>query len=104
MATFRKRGKTWRVEVCVQGVRSSASFQSKAEAAAWAMRQEAELSGRKLPDRTLVEAFRRYAAEVTPLHRGERWERVRLALIERTWLKPRQLLARVAGGWDRLTR
>jgi len=97
VATFRKRGKAWRVEVCVQGVRRSATYPTKAEAATWAMRQEAEMSGRKLPERTLAEALQRYAAEVTPLHRGERWERVRLALIERTWLKPRQLLARVTG-------
>ncbi len=97
MATFRKRGKAWRVEVYVHGKRRSASFPTKAEASGWAMRQEAELSGRDRPAHALAEALRRYADDVSPEHRGERWERLRLAVIERTWPKVGQAIGAVTG-------
>jgi integrase len=97
VATFRKRGKAWRVELYVKGKRRSASFPTKAEAAGWAMRQEAELSGKDRPVHAMSEALRKYADEVSPEHRGERWERLRLAVIERTWPKARQAIGDVTG-------
>lgn len=49
------------------------------------MLQEAELSGRQLPAVTLGQAMDRYAREVAPQHRGERWELLRLAAIRKGW-------------------
>lgn len=86
MATFRKRGSAWYAEVCRQGVRRGASFDTKAEAQAWAVRTEAEiLAGKRgeIPDKTFGQLLQRYADEVSPTKRGERWERMRLALIGR---------------------
>lgn len=42
MATFEKRGKRWRVQVKIQGERRGKTFDTKAEAAQWAMLEEAE--------------------------------------------------------------
>ncbi len=91
MASYRRRGDAWRVEVYRDGKRESATFRTKAEAVAWAMQREAELGGEKLPDSTLRDALRRYAREVSPTHRGERWELSRIAVLERDPLAMMQL-------------
>lgn len=91
MASYRKRGATWRAEVYVAGVRESGSFRTKAEAVSWAHEREAELIGGKLPDRTLKDALRRYATDVAPTHKGERWEVVRLGTLERTTMAATRL-------------
>jgi integrase len=83
MASYRKRGKVWRAELYREGQRESASFPSKAEAVAWATQREHELIGGKLPDKSLKDALRRYSTDVSPTHRGERWEVARLGLLER---------------------
>ena len=44
MATFRKRGFTWRAEVYKHGHRDSATFPTRQEAATWAQQRERELS------------------------------------------------------------
>lgn len=85
MASYRKRAGSWRVEVYRNGKRQSATFPTKAECAAWALRVEAELEGATLPSKTLAEALERYAAEVAPTHRGARWEQVRCRQILRDW-------------------
>lgn len=77
MGTIRKRGDRWRAEVCVDRRRASASFKTKTEAAAWVMRQEAEFVG-NLPASTFAQACAKFAAEVSPKRKGERWERLRL--------------------------
>jgi integrase len=83
MASIRRRGKRWFVEVYVAGKRRARSHDSKAAAAAWALRMESELRAEGPPAVTLGAACERYRIEVAPLHRGERWERVRLRMIER---------------------
>lgn len=85
VATFRKRGKSWRVEVCVDGVRSSKSFATKSEAAGWALRKETEPQRRALSPHTLADAMRRYADVVSPRHKGERWERIKIGTMLRDW-------------------
>lgn len=73
MASFRQRGNTWRVEISVNGIRESATFDTKAQARAWASKQETslrELAQGKLPDYTLNFAIDRYIAEVCPKHKG----------------------------------
>lgn len=83
MASIRKRGTGYRVELYKDGQRESATFPTKQQAAAWAVQREAELIGAKLPDKTVKDALRRYSREVAPKHKGERWEIMRLNLLER---------------------
>lgn len=75
MATFRKRGQRWRVEVMREGERVSKTFDTKAQAQAWA---SDFTSGHAGTNRTLDEALSRYSREVTPTKRGHRWEEIRI--------------------------
>lgn len=83
MASIRRRGNTWRVELYKGGVRESSTFATKQQAAAWALQREAELIGARLPEHTVQDALQRYAREVSPKKKGERWEILRLRLLER---------------------
>lgn len=93
MASVQRHGKRWRVQVFVDGRRSSKVFATRQEAAAWALRAEAELAGHTLPTVTLGEALRRYSREVSPTHRGAKWESVRIAKLLRDPLAGRTLAA-----------
>ena len=87
MATYEKRGDRWRVQVCVARVRQSATFPTKARAAAWAAKIESELRAQargEIVQRSVRQALERYGEHVSPLHRGCRWEQVRLAKLART--------------------
>lgn len=83
MASIRKRGDSWRVELYRDGTRESSTFPTKQQAAAWAHQREAELGGEKLPEHTVKEALKRYAREVSPTHKGEQWEIARLGMMMR---------------------
>lgn len=83
MASIRRRGASWRAELYKDGQRESATFPTKQQASAWAQQREAELIGVRLPEHTVRDALRRYAGEVSPKHRGHRWEVLRLGLLER---------------------
>lgn len=78
MASIHRSGNRWRVQVYVHGRRESGTFRTKAEAAAWALEREAILSGRKAHAGTVGDVLRRYRDDVSPTHKGERWERTRL--------------------------
>lgn len=91
MASIQKHGKKWRVQVYVNGVRDSYVAVTRQEAAQWALHRESELSGRKLPDRTLEDAMKRYETEVTPLHRGQKWEITRLNALRKDPIAKRKL-------------
>ncbi|MCT7295231.1 hypothetical protein N5I84_03550 [Ralstonia sp. CHL-2022] len=87
MATFTKRktkdGTVWKAEVARLGVRDSRTFDTKAEAAAWATEREADIlanQGRdgKPAKRTLRQVIERYTEEVAPTKPGARWEQIRL--------------------------
>lgn len=91
MATIYPHGTGYRVQVCVNGTRDSGTFATRAEAKQWAQQREGELSGRKLSTRRLLDALRTYAREEAPLHRGARWELVRLRAFERDGLAKRKL-------------
>lgn len=103
MASYRKRANGWRVEICVNGIRDSATRTTKAEARAWAERREDEIrSGRIAGRDTVADLFDRYAREVTPSKRGERWERLRLGLLSRMRLgsiRLTELSAADLGAW-----
>lgn len=91
MPTYRQRGDRWRAELYKDGRRESATFDTKRQAVAWATQRESELTGVRLPEHTLQDALRRFAEEVSPSHKGEKWERTRLLTMERDELAGRQL-------------
>src|SRR6476620_9553266 len=86
MATYRKRGNTWRAEIAKNGARLSATFVTKPEAVAWATEKEADLRrggpiATVANNKTFADAVRRYELEVSPTKKGERWEKLRLAVF-----------------------
>ena len=93
MASILPHRDGYRVQVYVGGQRQSKVCATRREAAQWALEREAELSGRKLPDKTLRDALRRYASELDDDRGGARWERIRLAAFERDPLALRRLAA-----------
>ena len=73
MATFRKRNGGWRAEVCIKGVRTSATFTTKREAQEWASREETKLreeSSGKVPNKPFRDLLERYSREVSSKKRG----------------------------------
>lgn len=76
MASFHKINGRHRATVCINRQRKSKTFDTKAAARAWANRMEHEQQLGS--NHTLEDAFDLYADEVTPTHKGERWERIRL--------------------------
>lgn len=87
MSSISKHQSGYRAQVYVQGVRDSSVFRTKREAEAWACSREVELRTRaaSLPGElhTFSELLRRYAEEVSPTKRGERWERIRIEALLR---------------------
>lgn len=84
MGTVRKVGERWRAEVCVGGQRASKRFDRKTDAQRWIAIAETDgvADTACTGGRTLLDAFRRYASEESPHHRGSRWELVRLKAFE----------------------
>ena len=90
MASIQKHGPGWRAQVRHKGERDSRTFRTRQEAARWALQREAELSGRRVPDKTWGDALAHYRRNVAPLHRGERWEAIRVQRWESLpWAKRR---------------
>lgn len=86
MASFRKRGKSWEAFVSKNGIRKTASFDTKAEATAWAARIETEILARKngdIPDIPFSDLLARYRDNVSITKRGKQWEFVRINKIIR---------------------
>lgn len=87
MATFEKRGNSVQARVCVKRVRQSATFPDMGRAKAWAAKVETELRAQargEIIPRSVRQALERYGEHVSPLHRGCRWEQVRLHKFNRT--------------------
>ncbi len=85
MASYRKRGKSWYAEVSRQGQRFSQTFDTKAEAAAWATQKEVELrtAGSSSPsllgkNKTFYDVCREFEKTLLPKRKGKRWEKIRL--------------------------
>lgn len=87
MASIRKRGDSWQALVFKQGMRTSKSFPTKTAAQLWAAQVEAEIVAGKQgiapPNKTFSDLLDRYASEVSPTKAGERWETVRIRLLQR---------------------
>jgi integrase len=96
MASFRKDGAVWRVQVALKGVRSSGTFPTKGAAMAWAAMRENEIRGMPTQpaafDKTLEDALDRYEREVSPHKRGHHWEKFRPRAIARHVLDGERLL------------
>jgi integrase len=76
----------WRAQIERMGVRKSAVFDTKAEAAGWATKEEAALLAVKhgaYPRKTLADAMDRYEREVSSGKRGARAEGLRFAAFLR---------------------
>jgi len=82
MASIKKRGDGYRVQIRRKGFPAeSATFPVRAQAIEWAKLREAELVGSRhgiIPRRTVRQALVKYRDDVSPKHRGARWERVRI--------------------------
>ena len=81
MATVRKRGEKWRVEIYRDGIRKSKTCSTKAEAILWGVEEEKkiELQAKGLQPETLFsDVIKRYLNEITPTKRGEKHEFNRL--------------------------
>lgn len=81
MASIIKRGDKWVAQIFKKGVRKSATFPTKGKAQAWATQLESQIIAgihQEKSGKTLRDAIDKYALEVTPNKRGERWELIRL--------------------------
>ena len=86
MASIRKRGARWRVQVAKLGQRLSSTHASKARALAWAAEIETAIAAgryRDVPDKSFGDLLARYAQTVSPRKRGCRWEVVRIDKLRR---------------------
>ena len=85
MATPRKVGSRWRVQLMVDGEKVSRYFDRKADANAWIYEAKSSPSKRKA-DTTVAKLFEKYAKEVSPGKPGKKWELTRLAYYGRSSL------------------
>lgn len=94
VAYIRKFREKWRAEVTVNGQRLSKVCETKREAQAWAIEQEA--LGKDYPRgrHTLAQAFQKYREEVTSKKRGSTWENTALTRLL-SYFDPDQQLADV---------
>lgn len=78
---------TWRIQFMVNGSRDGGTFATAREANEYQARKAAELktvqAGRIGELKTLRDAFKKYAEEVSPTKRGEHWELIRLHAFHR---------------------
>jgi integrase len=88
MASFQKRAGAWRALIRRKGYPPiSSTFDTKAEAEAWARKTESEIDrGQHVDHRpakaiTFADCLRRYAAEVSAQKKGEKQERSRIAFL-----------------------
>lgn len=78
MASIKKNGKRWRVQLMSGKQRESATFDTKAEAILWANEREAGLRGKTPPTKTLDDALERYAREKAPSLGGADWAKKKI--------------------------
>ena len=93
MASIQRHGNRYRAQVSVKGERASAMFDTRKDAAQWALEREAEMRGRKLPDKTFGDAMLRYSREISEERVGGHWERIRLRAMMRVPIARRRMEA-----------
>ncbi len=85
MASIRKKGNKWLAEVRIKKFYDSKTFPSKLDAQIWALdieKQRGKHVGTPVI-KTLGQAFDKYAKEISPTHKGARWEEIRFEKIKR---------------------
>lgn len=101
MATYQKRGESWRVIVRRKGYDpQTRTFRRKGDAEKWAKEIEERMEGghfRADLKLTVAALFERYAAEVSPTKSGARWEKIRLTRLTRTCAFCKKPLGRLTG-------
>lgn len=101
MATITKRGdRQWQAKVRRHGINTSATFETKARAEAWARQTESDIDagrfqlGRVEADRTILhEALERYLAEIVPRKKGIKQNTGIVRAWQRSTLAKRPLTA-----------
>ena len=86
MATLRKRGNNWEVQVYKKGIRKTSTFPTKAQAQNWASATEAEIIAGKVlgvANKTFGDLLDHYAKTVSPQKQGTRWEIIRIEKFRR---------------------
>lgn len=85
MATPRKVGKKWRIEIQRNGQSASGYFDTKQLAINFAIEKEAQFVGgtATVEGRKMSDLFAEYAKHKSPNNKGVRWERVRLAKLSK---------------------
>lgn len=86
MATLRKKGGNWEAAIARKGIRKSRTFATKTAAAHWAAETERNIiTGRKeiIKGKSFADLIKKYANEVSPTKKGEKWEVTRLNAILR---------------------
>lgn len=96
MSSISKSPKGYRAQIYVKGVRESATFATKREATNWSAMRETEIRAQSIASPvekfTLVDALRKYGEEVSPTHRGCRWEEIRIISMSRDSALPTKKL------------
>ncbi|WP_166802408.1 hypothetical protein [Microvirga pakistanensis] len=86
MATIRKRGSSWQVQVRREGFPPvTKTFSTRADVAEWARDKERQIDRAELPTTirdfkgmTVADLLKKYEHEITPKKRGAKFERSRL--------------------------
>lgn len=79
MATYTKRGDSWRAQVFRNGKRHSRTFDTRAQAKEWAESLEEDIDrGHRPGKHTFGDAVKKFRDEETPKRKGARWETTRL--------------------------
>jgi len=98
MASFERRGTTWRAKVRMRGYPAQMrTFDSKADAQRWAHEIEGQMARRSFVSMkeaettTLYEALDRYLREVTPGKKSQKAETSRLRQMQKNWIAARPL-------------
>jgi integrase len=88
MASIRKDGDVWRVQIARKGVRMSGTFSTKRAAEAWAVEKENEIlkgTYRGAGSRTVADLFDEYAKRVSDSKPGGQWERTRFKAFRKNF-------------------
>lgn len=85
MASIQKHGNGWRALVRRKGITKTRKFPTKAQAVAWAAKEETDIIENKagtIPRKTFGDLLDRYVESVSVNKAGERWEQIRVNMFK----------------------
>jgi integrase len=88
MASLKKDGDVWRVQIARKGIRLSGTFSTKRAAEAWAAERETEIlkgTYRGAGSRTVADLFNEYETRVSDGKLGGQWERTRFKAFKKNF-------------------